>query len=152
VVNTADDVKTNWEKLKIREGRKSVLAGVPGSLPAVVKAFRIQEKARSAGFDWDEREQVWEKVEEELDELKTEIRQMDTEKMEAEFGDLLFAMVNAARLYEIDPEAALERTNKKFIARFNYLEQRSVEFNRPLTSMTLEEMNTIWEEAKLSEL
>jgi XTP/dITP diphosphohydrolase len=147
-VNDAEDVKTNWENLKIREGNKSILAGVPKSLPAIVKAHRIQDKARSAGFDWDEREQVWDKIEEELDELKVEIRQMDTEKMESEFGDLLFSMVNAARLYGIDPEAALERTNRKFIRRFNYLEQQTIKSGRPLTSMTLDEMNAIWEEAK----
>ena len=147
-VNDAEDVKTNWENLKIREGNKSILAGVPKSLPAIVKAHRIQDKARSAGFDWDEREQVWDKIEEELDELKVEIRQMDAEKMESEFGDLLFSMVNAARLYGIDPEAALERTNKKFIQRFNYLEQQTIRAGRPLTSMTLDEMNVIWEDAK----
>ena len=148
MVHDAEDVKTNWENLKIREGNKSVLAGVPKSLPAVVKAHRVQDKVRAVGFDWDEREQVWDKIEEELDELKVEIGRMDAEKMEAEFGDLLFSMVNAARLYGIDPEAALERTNKKFIKRFNYLEQNTIKAGRPLTSMTLDEMNVIWEEAK----
>ena len=148
IVNDAEDVKTNWEKLKIKEGNRSILAGVPASLPAMTKAHRIQDKARSAGFDWDEREQVWDKIEEELGELKTEIRQMDTEKIEAEFGDLFFSMVNAARLYGIDAEAALERTNKKFIKRFNYLEQKTIQAGRPLTSMTLDEMNIVWEEAK----
>ena len=147
-VNDAEDVKTNWENLKIKEGNKSVLAGVPKSLPAVVKAHRIQDKARAAGFDWDEREQVWEKIEEELEELKTEISQMNAEKMEDEFGDFLFSMVNAARLYGIDPEAALERTNKKFIKRFNYLEQQSIKTGQPLKTMTLDEMNVIWEKAK----
>ena len=147
-VNDAEDVKTNWENLKIKEGNKSILAGVPKSLPAIVKAHRIQDKARAVGFDWDEREQVWDKIEEELGELKTEIRQMDAEKMEAEFGDFLFSMVNAARLYGIDPEAALERTNKKFIKRFNYLEQQTIKAGRPLMSMTLDEMNVVWEEAK----
>jgi len=147
-VNDAEDVKTNWENLKIKEGNKSILGGVPNSLPALVKAHRIQDKVRAVGFDWDEREQVWDKIEEELDELKAEIRQMDSEKMEAEFGDLLFSMVNAARLYGIDPEAALERTSKKFIKRFNYLEQQTIKAGRPLTSMTLDEMNLVWEEAK----
>ena len=147
-VNNAEDVKTNWENLKIKEGNKSILGGVPNSLPALVKAHRIQDKARAVGFDWDEREQVWDKIGEELDELKTEIRQMDAEKMEAEFGDLLFSMVNAARLYGIDPETALERTNKKFIKRFNYLEQHTIKAGRPLTSTTLDEMNVVWEEAK----
>ena len=147
-VNDAEDVKTNWENLKIREGNTSILGGVPKSLPAMVKAHRVQDKARAVGFDWDEREQVWEKIEEELGELKTEISRMDTEKMEAEFGDLLFSIINAARLYGIDPETALERTNKTFIKRFNYLEQQTIKSGRPLTSMTLEEMNVIWEEAK----
>ena len=150
-VNDAEDVKTNWENLKIKEGNKSILGGVPNSLPALVKAHRIQDKVRAVGFDWDEREQVWDKIEEELDELKAEIRQMDSEKMEAEFGDLLFSMVNAARLYGIDPEAALERTSKKFIKRFNYLEQHTIRAGRPLTSMTLDEMNVVWEEAKRNE-
>ena len=147
-VNNAEEVKTNWENLKIREGNRSVLAGVPGSLPALVKAHRVQDKARSAGFDWDEREQVWDKIEEELGELKAEIKRMDAEKMEGEFGDFLFSMVNAARLYGIDPEAALERTNKKFIRRFNYLEQQAMQAGRLLSSMTLTEMDVIWEEAK----
>ena len=147
-VNDAEDVKTNWENLKIREGNKSILAGVPKSLPAVVKAHRVQDKVRAVGFDWDIREQVWDKIEEEFGELKAEIERMNTESMEAEFGDLLFSMVNAARLYGIDPEAALERTNKKFIKRFNYLEQHTIKVGKPLTSMTLDEMNIIWEEAK----
>jgi XTP/dITP diphosphohydrolase len=147
-VNNAEDVKTNWENLKIKEGNKSILAGVPKSLPAIVKANRVQDKVRAVGFDWDEREQVWDKIEEELGELKVEIGRMDAGKMEAEFGDLLFSIVNAARLYGIDPEAALERTNKKFIKRFNYLEEHTIKAGRPLTSMTLDEMNAIWEEAK----
>ncbi len=147
-VNDAEDVKTNWENLKIKEGNKSILAGVPKSLPAMVKALRIQDKVRAVGFDWDKREQVWDKVEEELEELKTEVDRMNTVEMEAEFGDLLFSVVNAARLYGIDPEAALERTNKKFIGRFNYLEEQTIKAGRPLTSMTLDEMNAVWEEAK----
>ena len=147
-VNDAEDVKSNWESLKIKEGNRSILAGVPQSLPAMVKANRIQDKACAVGFDWDKREQVWEKIEEELNELKEEVGQMDKEKMEDEFGDFFFSMVNAARLYGIDPEAALERTNKKFIKRFNYLEEHTIKAGRPLTSMTLEEMNVVWEEAK----
>jgi len=147
-VNDEEDVKTNWENLKIKEGNKTILGGVPKSLPAIVKAHRIQDKARAVGFDWDVREQVWEKIDEELNELKEEIGKMDTEKIEAEFGDLFFSMVNAARLYGIDPEAALERTNKKFINRFNYLEQKTIQSGRALTSMTLDEMNIIWEESK----
>ena len=147
-VKNEDDVKTNWETLKIKEGNKSILAGVPKSLPAMVKAHRIQDKARAVGFDWDIREQIWDKIEEELGELKEEIGQMNTQKIEAEFGDLFFSMVNAARLYGIDPEAALERTNKKFINRFNYLEKQTINKGRSLTSMTLDEMNIIWEEAK----
>jgi len=144
----AEEVKTNWESLKIKEGNKSILGGVPKSLPAMVKAHRVQDKARSVGFDWDVREQVWEKIEEELSELKIEIERMDAEKIEAEFGDLLFSIVNAARLYDIDPEAALERTNKKFINRFNYLEEKTIKAGKPLTSLTLDEMEIIWEEAK----
>ena len=149
-VNNAEDVKTNWEDLKIKEGNKSILGGVPKTLPAVVKAHRIQDKVRAAGFDWDVREQVWDKIEEELGELKEEIGQMNAERMEEEFGDFMFSMVNAARLYGIDPEAALERTNKKFIKRFNYLEQKTNKAGRPLKEMTLDEMNVIWEEAKIS--
>ncbi|MDR1865013.1 MAG: nucleoside triphosphate pyrophosphohydrolase [Bacteroidales bacterium] len=142
------EVKTNWENLKIREGNKSILSGVPKSLPAMVKALRIQDKVRAAGFDWDQREQVWDKVNEEIGELKAEIAQMDAGRTEGEFGDLLFSLVNAARLYGIDPETALERTNKKFVRRFNYLEEKTIRSGRPLTSMTLDEMNVIWEEAK----
>jgi XTP/dITP diphosphohydrolase len=148
-VSDQEEVKTNWEKLKIAEGNKSVLSGVPNSLPAMVKSHRIQDKARSVGFDWDERMQVWSKIEEELVELKAEIEQMATDNIEAEFGDLLFSIVNAARLYGVDPEAALERTNKKFIKRFNYLEAKATELGKSLTSMTLPEMDEIWEEAKL---
>ncbi len=151
-VNNAEDVKTNWENLKIKEGNKSILAGVPKSLPAMVKALRVQDKVRAVGFDWEECEQVWDKIEEELDELKVEISQMDKANMEAEFGDLLFSIVNAARLYGIDPETALERTNKKFIKRFNYLENQTIKAGKPLTGMSLDEMNIIWEEAKKSDV
>ncbi len=147
-VKDDEEVKTNWENLKIKEGNKSVLAGVPKSLPSLVKAHRIQDKVRSVGFDWDERSQIWEKIKEELLEFEVEIENQDHEKMEAEFGDLLFSMVNAARLYDIDPEIALERTNKKFIKRFKYLEENTMKKGQSLQSMTLDEMNVIWEEAK----
>jgi MazG family protein len=149
-VTVKDDkeVLTNWEDLKIKEGNKSILAGVPKSLPALVKAHRIQDKVRSVGFDWDERSQIWDKVKEELGELQVEIERQDKEKMEAEFGDLLFSMVNAARLYDIDPEIALERTNKKFIKRFNYLEEQTIKQGQSLHDMPLAQMNIVWEEAK----
>jgi XTP/dITP diphosphohydrolase len=147
---SAGEVLKSWEQLKLREkdGNKTVLSGVPASLPALIKAQRIQQKASNVGFDWERREQVWDKVEEELGELRHELDAMDKPKMEAEFGDLIFAMVNAARLYDIDPETALERTNKKFSRRFSYLEQHTIRQGRLLTQMTLEEMNEIWEEAK----
>ena len=150
----ADDSETvmqNWEDLKLKEkgGNKTVLSGVPASLPALVKAYRVQDKARSVGFDWDEREQVWDKVKEELAEFQEEVKAADKDKMEAEFGDLLFSLVNAARLYDINPENALERTNQKFIQRFNYLEQKTIAQGRDLKKMSLAEMDVIWEEAKL---
>ncbi|MGB4414524.1 MAG: nucleoside triphosphate pyrophosphohydrolase [Paludibacter sp.] len=149
----ADNAKTveqNWEQLKLKEkgGNKSVLSGVPNTLPALIKAHRIQDKARSVGFDWEEREQVWGKVQEEIDELQVEIGMMDKDKMEAEFGDLLFSLINAGRLYGIDPENALERTNRKFINRFNYLESKTISQGRDLKQMTLAEMDMIWDEAK----
>lgn len=147
----ADDeetVKANWEKLKLKEGKKSVLEGVPKSLPAMVKATRIQEKARGAGFDWDEAEQVWEKVEEELDELKAEIAKNDAQKTEDEFGDLLFSVINLARFVKVDPESALERTNKKFISRFQYMEEQVKAKGQDLTDLSLKEMDKYWEEAK----
>lgn len=150
-VENADDVKNNWENLKIKEGNKSILAGVPVSLPSLVKAQRIQDKVRSVGFDWDQREQIWDKVDEELKELQNEFEGGNTQKMEAEFGDLLFSLVNAARLYNIDPEMALERTNKKFIRRFNYLESQTLKKGKSLKDMTLDEMNAYWEEAKKNE-
>lgn len=146
-VKDADDVKKNWEELKMREG-KAVLQGVPRSLPAMIKANRIQEKVRAVGFDWDQRDQVWEKVREELDELAEEVKKEDREKMESEFGDLLFSVINAARLYGIDPETALEKTNLKFIRRFNYLEQNTLKKGRKLKDMNLDEMNGIWEQSK----
>jgi MazG family protein len=148
VKNSPELVKKNWEELKIREGNVSVLGGVPSSLPSMIKASRIQEKARAVGFDWDERSQVWDKVREELGELSHEIEAMDGEKTEAEFGDLLFSVINAARLYKIDPETALEKTNIKFIRRFNYLESKTLKQGRKLSSMRLDEMNAIWEDAK----
>jgi XTP/dITP diphosphohydrolase len=150
---TAGQVVKNWEQLKLKEkdGNKTVLSGVPTSLPALIKAQRVQEKARAVGFDWEQRAQVWDKVQEELDELREEVEKANAPKMEEELGDLLFAMVNAARLYGIDPETALERANKKFIRRFGYLEQQTIKKGKPLTQMTLAEMNEIWEEAKSHE-
>ncbi len=148
-VNDDEDVKKNWEDIKLKSGRKRVLEGVPRALPAIVKAFRIQEKVRGVGFDWDIREQVWDKVAEELGELKAEAIAMSSkEKIEAELGDLLFSIINAARLYDIDPEKALEHTNRKFIKRFNYLEDNTLLKGRSLHDMSLDEMNEIWEEAK----
>jgi len=149
-VKDAAEVEQNWEKLKTKEkdGNKSVLSGVPDALPAMVKANRIQDKARGMGFDWEYREQVWEKVQEELAELKTEMVNNDQETMEDEFGDLFFSLINAARLYGINPENALERTNQKFIKRFNYLEKQTIQKGLDLKEMSLEEMDQIWEEAK----
>lgn len=147
---TAGKVEQNWEELKLKEkgGNKTVLAGVPASLPSIVKAHRIQDKARNVGFDWEEKEQVWDKVEEEFHELKTEIGRMDADKMEAEFGDLFFSLINAARLYKINPDNALERTNQKFIRRFNYLEEQTIQQGKSLKDLTLGEMDQIWNEAK----
>jgi XTP/dITP diphosphohydrolase len=149
-VSTANDVVKNWEQIKMVEksGNKTVLSGVPNSLSALIKANRIQEKVRAVGFDWEIRNQVWDKVEEELGELKLEIEKGNQEKIEGEFGDLFFSLVNAARLYNIDPETALERTNKKFMKRFGYLESKTIKEGRSLKSMTLDQMNEIWEQAK----
>lgn len=152
-VNDEDDVKRNWEKIKLKEGNKSVLGGVPAGLPALVKASRIQEKARGVGFDWDEKEQVWAKVEEELQEFKDEFNiaeneNIDKEKAEGEFGDLLFSLVNYARFIDINPENALEKTNKKFIKRFQFLESKAKENGKALQDMTLAEMDVYWNEAK----
>lgn len=147
-VKDEDEVKRNWEQLKLKEGKSSVLEGVPKSLPAMVKASRIQEKVAGVGFDWEEPNQVFEKVEEELGELQDEINAGNQEKIESEFGDVLFSMINYARFLNIDPESALERTNKKFIKRFQYLEQKSKEINKSLSAMSLEEMDVFWEEAK----
>lgn len=147
---SAGEVEQSWEQIKLKEkGRKqTVLEGVPTSLPALVKAYRIQDKARNAGFDWNQRHDVWDKVKEELSELEAEIEKMDSDKMEAEFGDMLFSIINAARLYKVNPDNALERTNRKFIFRFDYMEQRVKEQGRSLNEMTLEEMEEIWQEAK----
>tara|TARA_R110002050_G_scaffold74772_6_gene160349 strand:+ start:122840 stop:123613 length:774 start_codon:yes stop_codon:yes gene_type:complete len=147
-VENEDDVKRNWENLKLKEGKTSVLEGVPNSLPALVKANRIQEKVAGVGFDWEKPEQVWEKVEEELSEFKVEVEKGDDNAMESEFGDVLFSMVNYARFLNINPENALERTNKKFTKRFQYLEEKAKSINKPLKEMTLAEMDVFWEEAK----
>ena len=143
-----DEVKTNWEKLKLKEGKKSVLEGVPRSLPAVVKATRIQDKARGIGFDWEETHQVWDKVEEEFHELRDEVEKQDVKATEEEFGDLMFSMINLSRFLKVDAESALERTNKKFIKRFSYLEQKALENGKSLSDMSLSEMDVYWEEAK----
>ena len=148
VVEGEEEVKRNWEKLKLKEGKKSVLEGVPKSLPALVKASRIQDKVNGVGFDWEEPEQVWEKVQEELQEFRDEIEAGNQEKMEAEFGDVLFSMINYARFLKINPEDALERTNKKFIKRFQYLESKADELGKSLSDMTLAEMDVFWNEAK----
>lgn len=152
-VSGSREVVENWESLKLKEkgGNKRVLEGVPVAMPALVKANRIQEKASGVGFDWEHPQQVWDKVKEEISELGSEIENNDPDKMEAEFGDLFFALVNAARLYGVDPEAALERTNLKFISRFNYLESQTMLKGRDLKSMTLAEMDEIWDEAKKKE-
>ncbi|MDY0090797.1 MAG: nucleoside triphosphate pyrophosphohydrolase [Flavobacteriaceae bacterium] len=147
-VTDEEEVKRNWEKLKLKEGRKSVLEGVPTGLPAMVKANRIQDKVKAVGFDWEEPHQVWEKVQEELYELQNEIVDNNQEKIEQEFGDVLFSMVNYARFLNVNPEDALEQTNKKFIKRFQYLEEKSNEIGKPLSEMTLSEMDVFWEEAK----
>lgn len=152
-VSGSKEVEENWERLKLKEkgGNKSVLAGVPHSLPAMVKANRIQDKARGVGFDWENREQVWDKVQEEMDEVKVEITKGDPDKIEAEFGDLLFSIINTARLYGVNPENALERTNRKFMSRFNYLEEKTIKQGIDLKKMSLQEMDKIWDEAKKRE-
>ncbi|SFD37499.1 nucleoside triphosphate pyrophosphohydrolase [Algibacter pectinivorans] len=147
-VENEEDVKRNWENLKLKEGKSSVLEGVPKSLPALVKANRIQEKVAGVGFDWEKPEQVWEKVEEELNEFQVEVKAKDADKMESEFGDVMFSLVNYARFLNINPENALERTNKKFSKRFQYLEEKAKNLNKPLKDMTLAEMDIFWEEAK----
>jgi XTP/dITP diphosphohydrolase len=147
-VKDENEVKQNWENLKLKEGKTSVLEGVPKSLPALVKASRVQEKVAGVGFDWEKPEQVWEKVQEELTELNEEIKAGNKENTENEFGDLLFSLINYARFLKINPENALERTNKKFIKRFQYLETKAKALQKPLSDMTLAEMDVYWEEAK----
>ncbi len=149
IVADEEEVKRNWENLKLKEGKKSVLEGVPKSLPALVKASRIQDKVAGVGFDWEEPQQVFEKLQEELGELQHEINENNQEKIEAEFGDVLFSMINYARFLKVNPENALERTNKKFIKRFQYLEAKAKEINKSLKDMTLAEMDVFWNEAKL---
>ncbi|WP_127024701.1 nucleoside triphosphate pyrophosphohydrolase [Flagellimonas beolgyonensis] len=148
-VENEEEVKQNWENIKLKEGKKSVLEGVPNSLPALVKANRIQEKVAGVGFDWEHPEQVFEKLKEELGELQDEVKHQNADKMESEFGDVLFSMVNYARFLKINPENALERTNKKFIGRFQYLEKKAKELGMSLKEMTLAEMDVFWEEAKM---
>ncbi len=150
VAASAGEVVQNWEKIKMREkdGNKTVLSGVPASLPALIKAYRIQDKARAVGFDWQERKDVWKKVKEEIHEFELEVENMDREKAEDELGDVLFSLINASRLYHLNPDNALEKTNEKFIRRFTYIEQRALESGRKITDLSLEEMDRFWEEAK----
>ncbi len=149
VAETEEEVKANWEKLKIKEGSVSVLQGVPKSLPSLVKAFRIQDKVKAVGFDWENASQVWDKVEEEITEFKHEIKEGNTEKATEEFGDVLFSLINYARFVNINPEEALEKTNKKFISRFQFIEKKAIALNKNIHELSLEEMNVFWEEAKL---
>lgn len=151
-VDGADEVSKNWEQLKLKEGKKSVLEGVPASLPSLIKAMRIQDKARSAGFDWEEKEQVLDKVEEELKELRAELKSGNQNKIENEFGDLLFSLVNFSRFVNVNPDEALERTNRKFISRFLYLEDAARKIGRNLNDMSLSEMDVYWNEAKSMEI
>ena len=150
VANNAGDVVKTWEQIKLKEkgGNKTVLSGVPDALPALIKAYRVQDKARNVGFDWDKKEDVWEKVREELAELEVELNRGDEEKSTAEFGDFLFSLINAGRLYHLNPENALEYTNQKFIRRFNYVEDQTLKQGRQLADMTLAEMDLLWQEAK----
>ncbi len=147
-VNDAEEVKQNWEKLKLKEGKTSVLSGVPKSLPATVKAMRLQEKAKQVGFEWDNQEQVWDKVEEEIQELKSAMEGHDPVKIEEEFGDVIFSMINYARFLQVDAENALERTNKKFIHRFTSMEQQALKEGKDIHKMTLQEMDAIWNNIK----
>ena len=150
---TVQQVLENWEQIKLREkdGNKSVLSGVPAALPSLIKAYRIQDKARNVGFDWQDKRDVWKKVREELDELEAELQKEDKQRSTSELGDFLFSVINAARLYKLNPDNALELTNQKFTRRFNYIEQHSIKAGRPLTDMTLEEMDRLWNEAKKTE-
>lgn len=150
-VSNEEEVRNNWEKIKLQEGNRSVLGGVPASLPAMVKAYRIQEKARGIGFDWENTAQVWEKVQEELHEFNAEQQRENHDTMEAEFGDILFALVNYARFVGINPEDALERTNKKFIKRFQFMEEAAKELGKPLAQMNIEEMENLWQKSKRNE-
>ena len=152
-VTTVSQVLENWEQIKLKEkdGNKSVLSGVPEALPSLIKAYRIQDKARNVGFDWDDRQDVWKKVHEELGELEAELAKDDKENSTKELGDFLFSVINAARLYKLNPDNALEMTNRKFIDRFNYIEAHSIKIGKPLKDMTLEEMDRLWEEAKQKE-
>ena len=151
--DTSEQVLQNWEQIKLKEkdGNKRVLSGVPTALPSLIKAYRIQDKARNVGFDWEKREDVWNKVREELGELEAEMNKDDKENSEKEFGDFLFSLINAARIYGINPDNALENTNRKFINRFNYIEDHSIKIGKPLTEMTLDEMDKLWDEAKKKE-
>ncbi len=147
-VSDEEDVKKNWENLKLKEGKKSVLSGVPTSLPATVKAMRLQEKARQVGFEWENKEQVWQKVEEEVNELHAAVAENEKDRIEDEFGDLIFSLINYARFLRIDAENALERTNKKFISRFTKMETEALKASKSLDELTLEEMDTIWNTIK----
>ncbi len=153
VAKDAEAVLESWEQIKLKEkdGNKTVLSGVPAALPSLIKAYRIQDKARNVGFDWEDKQDVWKKVREELDELETELRKEDRQHSTEELGDFLFSVINAARLYKLNPDNALETTNQKFIRRFNYIEQHSIRAGKPLTEMTLEEMDQLWNEAKQQE-
>ena len=152
-VTTVSQVLENWEQIKLKEkdGNERVLSGVPEALPSLIKAYRIQDKARNVGFDWEDKQDVWKKVREELDELETELAHENKERSTEELGDFLFSVINAARLYKLNPDNALEKTNRKFINRFNYIEDHSIMIGKPLTEMTLEEMDTLWNEAKNKE-
>lgn len=153
-VTTVTQVLENWEQIKLKEkdGNKSVLSGVPEALPSLIKAYRIQDKARNVGFDWEDRQDVWKKVREELSELEDELNREDKERSTEELGDFLFSVINAARLYKLNPDNALEKTNRKFINRFNYIEAHSIKMGKPLSEMSLEEMDRLWEEAKQQEV